>query len=577
MSASRKLIGVELLERVTALGIKLGLSDNELKAFVDQTCKREEDEVKLQSDAERVERRETREARARELEMQREIEEIKLRSAQATLAATAAVDGEIHGGDDRSSHEEAASSVKNIGPKLPYFEDGKDQIDSYLRRFERYAELQHWPPVDWALYLSALLKGKALEVYSRLADEDAHDYDKLKEALLRKYQLTSEGFRKLFYSSKREKCETAAQFVCRLVSYIDRWIQLAKIEQTFDDLKALFVKEQFLASSDQHLSLYIKERAPRDLNELVCLADQYLDARFNGNVGAGGAERREDSQNREANLNCKGSQSMRHANDSRKEGSSNTSDRVCYSCGKTGHIQRFCRLNSGNRTSERPTRSNYCAIRKDKELSRVMDDQHGAFTNGMGSILQPIRVQCGELPVAVGRVNDRYATVLRDTGCDAVIVRRGLIVDGQYNGRTRRYRTVDGSIGSAPVANVYVESPFYVGRTEVVCMEEPMCDIIIGNVRGLLKPDNDDDKSQVAEEIRSSSVSTRSMEAKRHLTIPKLTVPDAVGEQISAEEFKALQEQDVRECLSLVGKMLCPRMFWSEVFYIAFTKFNVEL
>jgi len=65
---------------------------------------------------------------------------------------------------------------KKTGPKLPHFDESKDNIDSYLRRFERYAVLQDWPADDWALYLSALLKGRSLEVYSRLTEEEAHDY-----------------------------------------------------------------------------------------------------------------------------------------------------------------------------------------------------------------------------------------------------------------------------------------------------------------------------------------------------------------------------------------------------------------
>jgi predicted transcriptional regulator len=42
----------------------------------------------------------------------------------------------------------------------------------------------------------ALLKGRALEVYSRMTTEDALDYSKLKDRLLKRYNLTEEGYRK---------------------------------------------------------------------------------------------------------------------------------------------------------------------------------------------------------------------------------------------------------------------------------------------------------------------------------------------------------------------------------------------
>ena len=42
---------------------------------------------------------------------------------------------------------------------------------------------------------SALLTGKALEVYFRLPVDQINDYNALKGALLERYQLTEEGFR----------------------------------------------------------------------------------------------------------------------------------------------------------------------------------------------------------------------------------------------------------------------------------------------------------------------------------------------------------------------------------------------
>ena len=48
----------------------------------------------------------------------------------------------------------------------------------------------------WAAYLSALLKDRALEVYDRLSVADAADYEKLKDAFLRNFDITERRFRK---------------------------------------------------------------------------------------------------------------------------------------------------------------------------------------------------------------------------------------------------------------------------------------------------------------------------------------------------------------------------------------------
>jgi len=78
--------------------------------------------------------------------------------------------GSAHGDDsddERSEHDEAdvsRQSPRKSGPKVPFFYESKDDIDSYLRRFERYSQLQKWPKKDWAFYLGALLKGRSLDV-----------------------------------------------------------------------------------------------------------------------------------------------------------------------------------------------------------------------------------------------------------------------------------------------------------------------------------------------------------------------------------------------------------------------------
>ena len=63
-------------------------------------------------------------------------------------------------------------------PKLPSFVDGKDDLDAYLQRFERFATTAKWEKTEWASKLSALLPGRALEIYSRLSEEAAQDYDR---------------------------------------------------------------------------------------------------------------------------------------------------------------------------------------------------------------------------------------------------------------------------------------------------------------------------------------------------------------------------------------------------------------
>ena len=129
------------------------------------------------------------------------------------------LDDDIDDEDKKPQHERIVAKA----PKLPVFNDTRDDLDAYLQRFERYATCQHWRWESWAINLSAFLSGKALDVYSRLSSSDANDYDKLKEALLRRFRMTEEGFRTKFRSARPETGQTAPQF-CRMVEELLLWM-----------------------------------------------------------------------------------------------------------------------------------------------------------------------------------------------------------------------------------------------------------------------------------------------------------------------------------------------------------------
>jgi len=147
---------------------------------------------------------------------------------------------------------------------MPYFDEEQDFMDSYLGRFERFAETQKWKREHWAMYLSALLKGRALDVYSRLPPEQAGDYDRLKDTLLKRYLLSADGFKKRFRSVKPELGETPSQFLTNL----ERWIELAKVTKSYEGLKTLTVQEQYLSTCPKEMAMRLKERRLETLTEL---------------------------------------------------------------------------------------------------------------------------------------------------------------------------------------------------------------------------------------------------------------------------------------------------------------------
>ena len=60
--------------------------------------------------------------------------------------------------------------------------------------------------------------------------EQADDYPALKKAVLKRYQLTEDGFRLKFRDSKPEQGETVFQFMTRHLRYFSRWAEMAEAD-----------------------------------------------------------------------------------------------------------------------------------------------------------------------------------------------------------------------------------------------------------------------------------------------------------------------------------------------------------
>ena len=166
----------------------------------------------------------------------------------------------------------AATSSESSGiglikaPKMPYF----DEVRDFMERFERFALSQKWESKNWALCLSALLRGRVLDVYSMMPKDDVNNYELLKDALLKRYQLTADGFKKRFRTAKPETGETPTQFLTRIGNYLERWIDLAKADKTYQGLRNLIIEEQYLKACPKEMAMHLKERKPKTIKELFC-------------------------------------------------------------------------------------------------------------------------------------------------------------------------------------------------------------------------------------------------------------------------------------------------------------------
>ena len=73
-----------------------------------------------------------------------------------------------------------------------------------------------------------------------------------------------------------EEGESPEQCTAKINNFLQKWMELANAKDTFQDLRQLIVKEQFINSVSPALEIHLKEKSPANLEELAKAAEQYL-------------------------------------------------------------------------------------------------------------------------------------------------------------------------------------------------------------------------------------------------------------------------------------------------------------
>lgn len=559
-----------LSEWITA-GKELGLQDEDLRKFIqdqeDKEGKRKQEELqerKRQEEREEKRRQEdiAREERAAERDLKKLEYERDIALAQR---------------QQRESRTERASAK---APKLPLFNESQDDIDAYIERFERYADAQHWRREEWATNLSALLSGKALDVYYRMPKEQSTDYEKLKEALLKRYDHTEEGFRKLFHSSRAEKGESPQQYYNRLECYLEKWRTMANIKKTYEDVTAFIVREQFLESCNEEMAIFVREKKPKSSKEFIEVAETFLSA-HGGEVGTKrGSNTR--SQRKEEDKKTSKSQtpfkpiSERICYSCNKTGHlakdcvnvQKPDDRTCYLCNKKGHIARDCQEHPSKKkhsaaameieqgaskkisenNDDQPVCAVHCCSCKDKMSCSALSVGDYAVDLNSDEMDHPYPMCTGmNVHTSKGFVNQVPVTTMRDNGCGGVVVKQSLVQEDQYTGRFRCCYLIDGSMQRHPTAVVKLDSPYFTGEQEAVVMPNPLFGAIIGNIPGARRAEEpkEDWKPERRQDVQSCGAVTTRLQAKTDKeSLKPLKVPNATNICSDKESLQQEQKDD---------------------------------
>ena len=469
---------------------------------------RERQEREAKEERERKERRLERETERQEREQERV--EFQHTLQQVIAARTSTADGFLGSESlDTSRREEKGNYKLKIEP----FDD-KEDIDFYLRHFEKIAASHGWPRTTWAIRLSPLLKGAAREAFLQLDPTDALDFDKLKTALLYRFQRTPEFYRKKFRETRKESSESFEQFLKRLRMLVERWIGLAEKDvKNAEEVLDMFLQEQLYASLHTELELRVRERQPKTAEETAKVAHQLVEARQATRSASKSVLPPKQQQSHRDNRNSR--TSATGAGEKKKK---DPKDIVCYRCKKKGHYQSDCKeakVNAVKLVQPARTTSPLCRECEDQEYD----------------------------PVVQVQLNGRSAVGLRDTGANTIMVVRDLVPEEDLTSRMVTIALADPRQQmSVPTALVVLDSPFVKGRVEALVMESLCQDVIIGNVATFSNGESVPVPVYPKRELLQA-VQTRG-QARRVNEKSQIPVTQVSGLDVTPQELADLQKED---------------------------------
>ena len=536
-------------EEIIRMGERIGLSKDKLASWVSGE----------------IERRASRRDRSQTIELENIVRnndrELKRLQEDLSNALSQKTQKENQGVEEKRS-------IFSI--KLPEFDEKTTDIESYLFRFEKHAEVCKWKKEDWCHALASRLSGKALDVFRDLPADKASSYEALKEALFAQFHFTEEGFRSRFRKSKPSHTETFSTYADRLKRQFNRWVESAKVGNDFDKLCDLLLKEHVYAVGSKELVAFLKQEGCKDMNEITEKAERfriaYPDVQLAskgtnvGNLSLAGIAQFQDANPTVHNqLHKQRSFGPRFRGRGRGNGffqqrtvrpgahnqnedhrrkvgqtfhTFSDADRdVCRRCGQKGHWERGCqsKQQAGSCIPLSPCQVCGGATNVIRNCNHRMDTVSSA------------RNESCMLTTCRGEVDGQDIEILLDTGCSTVGIHKNLVRPDQYTGQTRQCLAFGGEIMSYPVAKIHLKSPYFVGEVEACVLNSPVCDVILGQFPGCSLTVTGATTNKKTD--KNTTMATTRLQKKKEKTTKPLKVAETPL-MVDRQELIKLQRED---------------------------------
>ena len=152
------------------------------------------------------------------------------------------------------------------------------------------------------------------------------------------------------------------------------------------------------------------------------------------------------------------------------------------------------------------------------------------------------------MPLATAKVGENVVEVLRDTGCNGVVVRRELVKTEDFTGSMGYVMATDRTLKEAHIAEIKLNTPCYTGVTQAICLRDPLFDLVIGNIPGARNPDGP------VSGVETCAAAVTRAQARKDITVKPLVTKEVTAQTfITKNELAKLQQEDttLEKCADL--------------------------
>jgi hypothetical protein len=314
---------------------------------------------------------------------------------------------------------------------VPHFQE-KD-VDKYFVHFEKIATSLNWPKESWTLLVQGKFVGKARDVYSALPLELSNDYDHVKQAILKAYELVPEAYRQKFRRERKNAEQTHVEFARVKEQLFDRWLSAKEVQEDFGKLRQLILIEEFKSCVHVDVKTHLDERDVDNLHDAATVADDYALTHKLSNYNSGGPKNTKGYSNKsnqnksqdstkdgktQSSPSGKGNENPSSAKS--KTGSGFKSDVKCTYCKVPGHTASRCwKLMGKQLAAKQESTPTGCAVSMRSQVSSQAKQSEKIREDFEPFVLE------GLVSLEGDEVSPKPIKIMRDTCCAQSMILEG--------------------------------------------------------------------------------------------------------------------------------------------------------